>query len=354
MEIHELKPESRRLWEEWIELLVHPDVEQKPTAQTLRNRLTPPSNVKLYRFEDLFRCDGDNEARLHEYEEGHRTAMALFEPEDAGVISSMNRLAYASYYLGKFSRSVELFGRLRKCETMRDREKAVINYGLARSHLECHDDLEIAMQLCEENVTQKSESFIVLASKVSLAQKKPRKRLAGLEKEIMCLNDSNTVDLLMMRSNLLWLDDPNGAKPKTLSMLKQYLQQQKTALKEDKHPDILENIAGIGYYHSYNDNPEEAAKYFKRAFEGRKIVLGCDHPKTVSVQNSMAHSLDEMGKPDVQIFRSTVEQMEKIFPKDERILETKKRLDELSKRKFEQPEDHGPTKRRKTLKNGIL
>src|SRR2546423_5202767 len=156
------------------------------------------------------------------------------------MILRINRHDLSTYYLGKFSRSVELFGRLRKCETMPDREKAVINYGLARSHLECHDDLEIAIQLCEENVTQRSDSFIALASKFSLAQKKPgRKRLAGLEKEIMRLDDPNTVDLLMMRSNLLWLDDPNGTKPKTLSMLKQYLQQQKTALKEYKHPDIL-------------------------------------------------------------------------------------------------------------------
>jgi hypothetical protein len=89
-------PKSRHLWEEWVTLLLH-EVDQKPTAQTLRDRLTPPSNIKRYRWEDLFCCDGDNEARLHEYEECHTTVTALFEPEDTGVISSMNRLAYALY-----------------------------------------------------------------------------------------------------------------------------------------------------------------------------------------------------------------------------------------------------------------
>lgn len=135
-------PRSRHLWEEWVILLLH-EVEQKPTAKTLRDRLTPPSNVKRYRWEDLFRCDGDNKARLFEYQKCCGTVMALFEPEDTGVISSTNHLAYALYFLGEPRKSLDLFKCLQEIKTISDEAKLVIKYGLSQSYLACVDNLKL-------------------------------------------------------------------------------------------------------------------------------------------------------------------------------------------------------------------
>lgn len=124
--------------------------------------------------------------------------------------------------------------------------------------------------------------------------------------------DPNTADALMIRSNVLWLDDPHGTKPETLSKLQEFLELQKTALKNEKHPDILENIFAVAYYRSFNGDYKDATTYIKIAVEGRTLVLGFDHPSTVSSQNAMAHNLDDLGKPDVQMFKTAAEQMAKI------------------------------------------
>jgi len=65
-------PRSRRLWEEWVTLLLD-EVGQKPMAQTMRDKLTPPSKIKRYRWEHLFRCDGGSKARLFEYQKCYET-----------------------------------------------------------------------------------------------------------------------------------------------------------------------------------------------------------------------------------------------------------------------------------------